>query len=59
MQKVYVRVSMGEDGKQPQRELMCDGLKVCDLSYVETLELAMQATSSLRWEVKPPSRNGR
>jgi hypothetical protein len=48
--KAYIRVSMGPDGKTPQRELMCDGLKVCDISYVEVIELVMQASSSLRFE---------
>lgn len=49
-QRLCIRVTMGKDGKQPQRELMLDGYKIADLSYVETLEFIMQATSSLRFE---------
>ncbi len=41
---------MGEDGKTPERELVVNGLKVADLSYVEALEFAMQIVSSLRFE---------
>lgn len=50
MSRVYVRVSLDQDGKTPVRELMADGLKVAELSYIEALELAMQITSSLRYE---------
>lgn len=50
-QKVCIRVSLGKDGKTPVRELMFDGLKVGDVSYVELIEFIMQATSSLRYEV--------
>lgn len=49
-QKLAIRVTMGTDGKQPQRELMLDGLKIADLSFVETIEFIMQASSSLRFE---------
>lgn len=47
--KAYVRVTM--DGKTPQLELMCDGSKVCDLTYHEALELALNAASALRFFV--------
>lgn len=46
--KAYVRVTMQNDGKTPLYELVADQMKVCELSYIEVLELAMQATSSLR-----------
>lgn len=49
MMKAYVRVTM--DGKTPKLELMCDGYKVCDLSYHEALELALNAASALRFFV--------
>lgn len=49
--KAYIRVSLAKDGKTPVRELVVDGLKVGELSYVETIELIMQSTSSLRYEV--------
>lgn len=45
--RVYIRVLM--DGNTPRWELMCEGLKVTELSFIEVLELSMQATSSLRW----------
>lgn len=49
-QKLAIRVTMGANGKQPQRELMLDGMKIADLSFIETVEFVMQATSSLRFE---------
>ena len=48
--KAYIRVSVGEDGKTVTRELIYGGHKVGELSYVEVLELVMQATSSLRYD---------
>jgi hypothetical protein len=50
-QKVCIRVSLAKDGKTPVRELMYDGLKVGEISYVELIDFIMQATSSLRYEV--------
>lgn len=52
MTPVAIRVTVGPDGKIIQRELMVDGMKVCELSYVEVLEFAMQAVSSLRYDLK-------
>lgn len=49
-QRLKVRVTVNNDGKTVNRELMLDGMKVADLSYVELLEFTMQAISSLRWE---------
>lgn len=49
-QRLCIRVTMGKDGKSPVRELMLDGYKLADLSYVETLEFVLNATSSLRFE---------
>jgi hypothetical protein len=57
-QKLAIRVTMGSDGKQPQRELMLDGFKIADLSYVETIEFVMQATSSLRFERRDANSKG-
>lgn len=51
-QKLYVRVSLAEDGRTPVREIIFDGHKVGDVSYVDLIEFIMQATSSLRFEVK-------
>lgn len=50
MARLRVRVTMGEDGRTARRELILDGVKIADLSYVDTLEFILQATSSLRWE---------
>lgn len=55
-QRLCIRVTMGKDGKSPERELMLDGLKIADLSFVETIEFIMQASSSLRFE-RPASGN--
>lgn len=49
-QKMCIRVSLGQDGKTPVRELLFNGHKVGDISYVEVIEFIMQATSSLRYE---------
>ena len=48
--RVYVRVAMDADGKTPVRELMVDGLKVAELSYIDAITFAMQIVSSLRFE---------
>lgn len=48
--RLAIRVTTGKDGKPPERELMLDGYKVTDLSYVDLIEFIMQATSSLRFE---------
>ena len=57
--KVNVRVVMGTDGKTPTYDLMHEGYKMCEMSYLDVLQLAMQATSALRWyprvEPKPAS----
>ncbi len=47
--KVYIRVSLGEDGRTPSWELVHAGIKVCDLTYTELVEHCAQATSSARW----------
>lgn len=57
-QRLAIRVTMGTDGKQPKRELMLDGYKIADLSYVETIEFVMQATSSLRFEQRGADSKG-
>lgn len=49
MSELRIRVSLGEDGRSPSWELLVDGLKICDLTYIELVEHAIQATSSLRW----------
>ena len=50
-QRLAIRVTLEKDGKTPKRELMVDGLKISDVSYIELVEFIMQATSSLRYEV--------
>jgi hypothetical protein len=44
-----IRVRVSTDGQHPQWELIIDQVKVCDLTYVQTLELGLQIMSSLRW----------
>lgn len=51
VQKMCIRVSLAKDGKTPVRELMYEGQKIGDVSYVDLIEFVMQATSSLRYEV--------
>ena len=57
-QRIYIRVTLEKDGKTAKREVVVGGESVTILSYVETLELAMQATSSLRYD-GPMSRMAR
>lgn len=47
MDRVRIRVSL--TGKEPAYELMVEGRKVADLSWIEVLELSVQSTSTLRW----------
>ncbi|SFI81073.1 hypothetical protein [Aerobium aerolatum] len=44
-------VSITEDGKAFRRSLMYGEDTICDLSPVDLIELIMQATSSLRYDV--------
>lgn len=45
--RIYIRVTM--EGDKPKWDLMIDGRKETEMSFIEVLELAVQATSSLRW----------
>lgn len=45
--RVRIRVSM--TGDKPAYELMVEERKIADLSWIEVLELSLQATSTLRW----------
>jgi hypothetical protein len=49
MTELRIRVSLEKDGKTAKRELMVDGVKICDLSFIELVEFVVQASSSLRW----------
>jgi len=49
MTKAHIRVTMA-DGKVARRELVVDGHTICELSWVEVMELAMNAVSTLRWD---------
>lgn len=52
IERLRVRVTLNpEDGRTACRELMLDGVKIADLSYVDVIEFIMQASSSLRWEL--------
>lgn len=57
-QRVYIRVTLEKDGKTAKRELVVDGATATELSYVETIELVMQGTSTLRYD-GPMSRMAR
>lgn len=49
LNKAHIRVTMGTDGRTPDYELMVEGVKICELTFIEVLEFATQATSALRW----------
>lgn len=49
--RLYIRVSLGKDGKTPVREVIFEGRKIGEISYVETIEMISQAASTLRYEV--------
>lgn len=46
MQRVYVRVDM--NGKEPVRELMIEGEKQAEMSYLETVDMISDLTDLLR-----------
>jgi hypothetical protein len=50
MTELRIRVSLEKDGKTHKRELMLNGVKLCDLTHVEVVEFIMQAASSLRYK---------
>lgn len=45
-----VRVRVWKEGRETKRELVVDETPICELSFIDTLKLAMQATSTLRYE---------
>jgi hypothetical protein len=47
--KAYIAVDMR--GDQPVFELIIDGVKQCELSAIETLELGLNASSAVRWAI--------
>lgn len=49
-QKIYIRVTKDEKG-QVRREVMHNGEKIDEVSFVEALEISMQIASSLRYDV--------
>lgn len=50
--KAYIAVDMrGDGGKEPVYELIVDGVKQCELSAIETLELGLNASSAVRWAI--------
>jgi hypothetical protein len=46
---LYVRVVKDENGKI-QRQVMHNGEKIADISFVDALEIGLQFTSSLRYK---------
>jgi hypothetical protein len=49
--KAYIAVDMR--GDVPIYELIVDGVRVCELSAIETLELGLNASSAVRWSIPP------
>lgn len=45
-----VRIRCWHEGKETKRELMVGDVAVCEMSFMETMQLAMQATSTLRYD---------
>lgn len=50
--KLAIRVTLAPDGKTPVRTVFYEDRKIGEISFVETLEAAMQFVSTLRYEVK-------
>lgn len=50
MQKIYIRVSKDEQGRV-KREVIHNGEKIDEVSFVEALEISLQFSSSLRYDV--------
>lgn len=50
MQKIYIRVSKDDKG-QVKREVIHNGMKIDEVSFVEALEISLQIASSLRYDV--------
>jgi hypothetical protein len=48
--KRKIEIGVQLDGKNPIWSLYVNGQKVDELSYLEVLEFALNATSALRWE---------
>ena len=50
MQKIYIRVTKDAKGNI-RRDVMHNGEKIDEVSFVEALEISMQIASSLRYDV--------
>jgi hypothetical protein len=50
MQKIYIRVSKDDKGNI-KREVMHNGMKIDEVSFVEALEISLQFASSLRYDM--------
>jgi hypothetical protein len=50
MQKIYIRVSKDDKGNI-KREVMHNGMKIDEVSFVEALEISLQFVSSLRYDM--------
>ena len=46
-----VRIRVTRDGNTAHYDLCVDGFKVKDLDYLDVLNLALSATSALRWSL--------
>lgn len=46
-----VRIRVTREGNSARYDLCVDGFKVRDLDYLDVLNLALNATSALRWSL--------
>jgi hypothetical protein len=52
-----VRVRVTLNGKEPKYDLLINGEKILDLSFMDVLNLGLNCTSALRWH-HPEGRAG-
>lgn len=46
-----VKIRVTREGNSAKYDLTYQGHKVCDLGYLDVLNLALNATSALRWSL--------
>lgn len=49
-ERARIGVTMGPDGKTPQRVLVFDNVVIGEMSYLDTVSLIEQASRTLRFE---------
>lgn len=53
-----VKIRVTREGNSAKYDLTVNGAKVCDLDYMDVLNLALNATSALRWNLPLNRSNG-